>query len=178
MLAGAGVALLGALLRTWATAHLTTNVVHDAVVRTERVVADGPFRFVRNPLYIGVVMLAVGIAVTASRTGALVMLLFVPLFLLRLVLREEADLRASQGESYAAYVRAVPRLVPSPWSRVPTSGRAGSWRRAGMGEERFWMFGLGLGWPACTGRWEVAPVLVAIGIALRIVERVRARGKT
>jgi hypothetical protein len=44
-----------------------------------------------------------------------------------------------------------------------------------MGEEMFWMFGLGLVAHAWTGRWELAGVLVAIGVSLRVVERLRAR---
>src|SRR5690349_20674404 len=50
--AGAAVVFLAAMLRTWATAYLRTEIVHDASQHSEALMADGPYRFVRNPLYL------------------------------------------------------------------------------------------------------------------------------
>ena len=61
-----------AWIRTWGGAYLRTEVVHDTAVRTERLVADGPYRHLRNPLYFGNMLLAAGMAMLASRTGAVV----------------------------------------------------------------------------------------------------------
>src|SRR5262250_2812371 len=49
-----GAALLGvaAMLRTWASAYLHAEVVYASEVKTEALVADGPYRRVRNPLYL------------------------------------------------------------------------------------------------------------------------------
>src|SRR5712692_873879 len=55
---GAGVAALAALIRTWAAAYLRTEVVKDSALHTDRLVADGPYRHVRNPLYLGTALLA------------------------------------------------------------------------------------------------------------------------
>src|SRR5438270_11305368 len=40
---GALLVFLAALLRTWATAYLRTEVVHDASQHSEALVADGPY---------------------------------------------------------------------------------------------------------------------------------------
>src|SRR5438094_607839 len=56
-LAGTALAVLAALLRTWATAHLKNEVVHDARLHADHLMVNGPYRFVRNPLYLGLVLL-------------------------------------------------------------------------------------------------------------------------
>src|ERR1700730_5147285 len=42
---------LAAMTRTWASAYLAADVVYAGNVKTASLVADGPYRFVRNPLY-------------------------------------------------------------------------------------------------------------------------------
>src|ERR1043165_1259653 len=49
----AAVMFAAALLRTWATAYLSTEVMKHEVVQSASLVADGPYRHVRNPLYLG-----------------------------------------------------------------------------------------------------------------------------
>src|SRR5271154_6050580 len=68
-LVGAILIALAALLRTWGTSYLHAEVMRDSSVHTERLVADGPYRFVRNPLYLGNILMAVGMGFMASRAG-------------------------------------------------------------------------------------------------------------
>lgn len=56
--AGAAMALAAAALRTWAAAYMSSSVVHDPRVHDSRLVADGPYRYLRNPLYLGVILIA------------------------------------------------------------------------------------------------------------------------
>ena len=55
-----------AAIRTWAAAYLGSEVVHDQTLHTERLVADGPYRHVRNPLYFGSLLLSIGLGFLAS----------------------------------------------------------------------------------------------------------------
>jgi protein-S-isoprenylcysteine O-methyltransferase Ste14 len=71
--AGAVLIFLAAMLRTWATAYLRTEIVHDSSQHSEALVADGPFRYVRNPLYLANLPMVAGIGVMASRLGWLFM---------------------------------------------------------------------------------------------------------
>ena len=133
-----GIAVLAAALRTWAAAYLHTEVVHDSALHADRLVADGPYRHLRNPLYLGIVLAAVALAALASRTGAVVLLVVLPWFTLRLIGAEEAALAAAGGESYRAYCAAVPRLLPSLRPRLPPGGARRRWGQALLGETFFW----------------------------------------
>ena len=129
-----------AWIRTWAGAYLRSEVVHDMAVRTERLVADGPYRHLRNPLYFGNMLLATGLALLASRAGALVIILGNLLIVLRLIGREEAALSQSQGDGYRAFLAAVPRLWPSLSPRLPAGGERPKWPQAFLGEAWLWIF--------------------------------------
>jgi len=124
------VAALAAAIRIWGTAYLGTSVVNNAEMKAGRVMADGPYRHVRNPLYIGSWFMVAAISVLMPASGAAFTMTLLSVFLLRLILGEEAFLAPRLGESYIAYKKAVPRLIPSPWPRVAAGGQSPNWTRA------------------------------------------------
>ncbi len=85
-------------------------------------------------LYFSNLFLAAGIGVMASRLGWVFMVTAMWVFVSRLILFEEGGLRQEQGESYARYSRAVPRFLPSPVARVPSSDSPLVWAQAFAGE--------------------------------------------
>jgi len=139
---GALLGLLAACLRTWAAAYLTSDVVRDPSVRTESLVADGPYRHVRNPLYLGLLLLTFGSALAASRLGFAFLTVGMTALTLAFISHEEEGLATARGAGYDAYRRAVPRLLPSLRPRVPPSGRRPRWGQAFAGESFFWVFAL------------------------------------
>jgi protein-S-isoprenylcysteine O-methyltransferase Ste14 len=159
-----------AAIRTWATAYLNSDVVHDANVRTEGLVADGPYRHVRNPLYLSNVLMSFGMGMLASRLGLVVIIAGMLLFTYRLIGYEEAQLLAAQDERYAAYRTAVPRLWPSPRPRVAFGGTKPRWGQAWLGEAFFWGFAAAIGAFAVTldirYTWGIMAVTFVFYIAL------------
>lgn len=121
---GAVLTVLAALVRTWAAAYLRSEVAHDSKHHGEGLVADGPYRYVRNPLYLGSVLFAVGFPMAASRLGFVVIVGGLTLFYYRLIAREESLLSETQSESYRQFLKAVPRLMPSWNPRVAAGGLA------------------------------------------------------
>ena len=137
---GAFLVGLASFLRTWGTAYLRADVMRDSRVHTERLLADGPYRHVRNPLYLGNILLATGVGLMASRIGFVILAGGMTVFVIRLILREEADLLRDQGESYRRYFDAVPRLLPSVLPRVAPAGNTPQWGQAIRAELTYWLF--------------------------------------
>jgi protein-S-isoprenylcysteine O-methyltransferase Ste14 len=156
---------LAAALRTWGAAYLRTAVVHDTAQHSEALVADGPFRYTRNPLYLAGLPMAAGIGVLASRSGFLFLVLANWIFFYRLIFREEEALLQSQGESYRAYLRAVPRFCPSLKPRVPSGNLKPQWGQAFAGEIFVWFFGVAELVIAMTLNPRIGYMLFALGFA-------------
>lgn len=166
---GALLAFLTAALRTWATAYLRTEVVHDTTQHSEALVADGPFRYVRNPLYFANLPMAAGIGVLASSLGWIFLVLANWIFVYRLIFREEGALLRTQGESYRGYVKAVPRFWPSLSPRVPSGGREPKWGQAFAGESFVWLFGLAELVIAVTLNATIGLIVFALGFIAHFV---------
>ena len=101
--AGLPVALLGLALRAWAAGCLAKN---------QQLATRGPYAYTRNPLYVGTLVVAGGLAL-ASRSVGLAGLFAVVFLLVYLpvIQNEEQHLRKLFPE-YAAYAAAVPGLWP------------------------------------------------------------------
>ena len=125
--AGALAAGLGAFFRVWGAAYLGYGTVHHEEMQARTMMADGPYRFVRNPLYLGgwFMMFAVDLLMPAA--GAPFSLLLMTIFFLRLILAEEDFLAGQLGEPYRDYLRAVPRLFPRLRGALPPAGHQPHW---------------------------------------------------
>jgi len=99
---------------------------------------------VRNPLYFANVLMVIAMGAMMSRTGFLVAVLAMLAFSYRLILREEDELRASKGEEYEGYRKAVPRLWPALWPRIASAGRQARWADGFKAESWYWGFAAAL----------------------------------
>ena len=129
--AGIVLAVLGELLRIWAVGYsgVTTRADH---VTAPALVTAGPYACVRNPLYVGNFITALGFTlafVSGMGAGPAVALAVVVLGVMVvtyavIIPYEEAFLARTFGEPFAAYLRSVPRVVPRP----PASPGHGTYR--------------------------------------------------
>jgi protein-S-isoprenylcysteine O-methyltransferase Ste14 len=131
---GALVAALGVIFRIWGSACLGHDVVLNAEMKAASLMADGPYRYVRNPLYLGVCCMIAALALLMPATGALFVLIAVPSFLFSLILGEEAFLTAKIGEPYRLYLRSVPRIFPRLRTTLTPTGYKPRWMRAVLSE--------------------------------------------
>ena len=106
-----GFALVGWCLVTFAFVGKGTAAPFDP---PRRLVVAGPYRFVRNPIYIGAVVTMLGAAMVLW-SGWLVLYAFVVLIVTHLlvILYEEPHLRRVFGQPYEEYLRTVHRWIPT-----------------------------------------------------------------
>jgi protein-S-isoprenylcysteine O-methyltransferase Ste14 len=110
---GLPIGVLGLFVRGWAAGHLAKNT---------RLAETGPYAYVRNPLYIGTLLVAAGLVAASQRWilaaifAAVFLLVYLPVIQL-----EEQHLRKLFPE-YDSYARSVPALIPS-WRRRRAEGR-------------------------------------------------------
>lgn len=81
--------------------------------RQEPLVVAGPYRYVRHPLYLDVILLVIGLWLvldyTAILLGGILLFLWFYFFLEEV---EERELRLLYGEAYEEYASEVPKMVP------------------------------------------------------------------
>lgn len=104
-LVGVGLGLLGLIVIVWAAVtlwrHRTTILPHKGV---SELVTSGPFRFRRNPIYVGDALLLLGLAeMTKNIWFALSVPIFAALVTWLAILPEERHLEQRFGDRWRAY---------------------------------------------------------------------------
>ena len=110
-----GLTLFIASLRRFATEGRGTLAPWDP---PQRLVVRGPYRYVRNPMISGVILVLLGEGlVLLSRSQLTWALIFFGINAVYIPLLEEPDLLHRFGDDYREYCRHVPRLLPRwrPW---------------------------------------------------------------
>lgn len=104
--------ILGGSIRSWAMGYHAWRRVRGSGTK-RRLISAGPYALVRNPLYLGTLLISAGIALMS---GSLVIIVtYLVVFWLgyyAIILWEESTLTSQFGETYRDYYGSVPRLVP------------------------------------------------------------------
>jgi protein-S-isoprenylcysteine O-methyltransferase Ste14 len=138
---GMPVSLAGLALRAWAAGNLAKD---------RQLATRGPYALLRNPLYIGTLLVAAGLA-AASRSVPLGVVFAAVFFLIYLpvIQLEEQHLRDIFPD-YAAYARAVPSLLP----RLVPAGQALRFEPALYWKNREYQAALGFALGAALLIWK------------------------
>ena len=156
------------VFRVWGAAYLGPATVTHSDMKGEALIAGGPYRYVRNPLYIGLWAMTAALAFLMPPAGALFVLLAVPAFLLRLTLGEEAFLARELGQPYQDYLRAVPRLIPRLRTTLPPAAGKPQWLNALLSE--FTPIGIFFAFAVFSWSYDIRlmgrVILISFGISL------------
>jgi len=121
----------------------------DGKVYAEELVTSGIFNHCRNPLYVGNILMLVGVGILSN--SLIYMVIFIPAFLFiyqAIVLAEENFLRNKFGEQFVAYCKKVNRWLPD-LSRITQTfeGMEFNWKRWILKEyntQYVWLTGIAL----------------------------------
>ncbi|MBB5340649.1 methyltransferase family protein [Tunturiibacter gelidoferens] len=161
-------AVAGAFLRTWGSAYVDPSIVQAGAMHGEGFVAAGPYRYLRNPLYLGTFFHTFALALLMPPSGAIFCILAIILFHLRLILGEEFFLTAKLGAPYLEYCAKVPRLFPSFTARIPAFPMRPTWPTAFLSE--IYMWGVAISFATLGWRYNsmliIKGVLISLGLSL------------
>ncbi len=110
---GMALIMTGLIIMLVGQVTLWRNYSSTLVIREDhQLITHGIYRFTRNPIYLGFIMVVVGLPVyAASLYGFLTMLVLIPIFLNRIRLEEELLTEEFQN-SYQKYKETTKKLIP------------------------------------------------------------------
>jgi protein-S-isoprenylcysteine O-methyltransferase Ste14 len=116
---GLAAGLAGTVLLTWSAVVLGRFMMHEAAVREDHaLIRNGPYRFIRHPVYAGYLALLLGSGVASLN---ICLWLLWPVSLIGILIQaasEEQLLGQRFGQEYERYVRRTGRLVPRFWGQA------------------------------------------------------------
>ncbi|MGD8898184.1 MAG: isoprenylcysteine carboxylmethyltransferase family protein [Acidobacteriota bacterium] len=126
ILLGLPLALAGEAIRIWASGHIE---------KTQKLATGGPYAHARHPLYVGSVLLALGVAVASASVWVVLAVAVYFLAFFPAVMREESEFLAKKfpGE-FTAWAAKVPPFWPRLTPGGPRSSRF-EWGRVSLNRE-------------------------------------------
>ena len=104
---------IGLALNAWADRLFKRRgTAVSPLAASTALVIDGPFAYTRNPMYLGLVLLSMGIALALGGVSPwLIVPVFAGLLRVRFISMEESKLAASFGQQYLEYAARVRRWL-------------------------------------------------------------------
>ncbi len=114
MLIGFCFVILGEFLRFWGVSYAGSETRTTGNVGASYLITKGPFSYVRNPLYLGNMLMYFGFGLMADSPLLALVGLFYFFFQYTMIISlEEEGLMKKFLDEYVKYFQAVPRFVPS-----------------------------------------------------------------
>lgn len=110
---GIAVTAVGLLFAIWARRYLGTNWSGTVTVKVgHELVRSGPYRWVRHPIYSGLLLAIIGTGIERGEIRSIVSFLLACAGFLVKLRREERFMKATFGAQYEKYTRTTGALIP------------------------------------------------------------------
>ncbi|MFA7421477.1 MAG: isoprenylcysteine carboxylmethyltransferase family protein [Melioribacteraceae bacterium] len=113
---GFAVALLGEFFRFWGVAYAGSETRRTGEVGATYLVVSGAFAHLRNPLYLGNMLMYLGIGIMSYALFPYLQIVALAFFMWQyyvIIKEEEGFLVQKYGNAYEEYRKSVPKLIPS-----------------------------------------------------------------
>lgn len=119
---GLALVIAGIVFSIWARVHLGGNWSGSVTVKAgHELIRTGPYRFVRHPIYTGLLCSILGTAIAEDQWRALLALVIIGLAVWRKWRVEERFMEETFGDAYRSYRQDVPAIIPGPHHRPSPS---------------------------------------------------------
>ena len=133
---GLAVSAIGLWIRGWAAGHIRKD---------EELATSGPYAHVRNPLYVGSLLIGLGVLIAGDQPVFVALFLLFYLGLYGMSVREESIFLENRfGQTYRSYAEAVSAVVPRLTAYRSEVGSPVGFRWDRYGANREWEAGLGV----------------------------------
>lgn len=105
--------LVGVSLAVWAKITMKSKwglPAEHNIKRQNKIVKAGPFKFSRNPIYVGLILVVLGYSL-ALRSLTIILVPFIALYFYQVILKEEKLLTKHFGKEYLEYKSKVKRFI-------------------------------------------------------------------
>ncbi|MBL1212345.1 MAG: isoprenylcysteine carboxylmethyltransferase family protein [Ignavibacteriae bacterium] len=116
LLIGFAITLTGELIRLWGVSYAGSETRTTGAVGGTYLIISGPFAYVKNPLYLGNILMYFGFGIMSMALFPYLQIFALFFFYFQyhvIIKREEGYLREQFGEEYSKYYKAVPKLIPT-----------------------------------------------------------------
>jgi protein-S-isoprenylcysteine O-methyltransferase Ste14 len=141
IVSGFPVLLIGEFIRFWGVSFAGSETRTTNGVGSSRLVTGGPFAYIRNPLYVGNMLIYLGVGIMSWAGFPLFPLLTLLYFVFQyamIVSLEEEHLEQTYGAEYQNYKKDVPKFFPSfkKTDRKTGPGTIANWKTGIKSESR------------------------------------------
>lgn len=115
LIVGFIIALIGESIRLWGVSWAGSETRTTGKVGGTYLIISGPFAYVRNPLYVGNILIYLGLGIMSFALFPYLQIIALMFFLFQyylIVKAEEEYLFNTFGEQYKKYFESVPRFFP------------------------------------------------------------------
>ena len=110
---GAALTFAGVVFSVWARFVLAANWSSLVQLKQDHeLIVEGPYRWVRHPIYTGVLLMFAGTALAVGEWRGLLAVAIAAAAFWRKLRLEETVMRGQFGDAYARYAERVPALIP------------------------------------------------------------------
>jgi len=140
LLIGFGLILFGEFFRLWGVSYAGSETRTTNSVGGTYLVVSGPYGYLRNPLYLGNMLIYFGVGIMSFALFPFLQLIALFFFYWQYIViirEEETFLKSKFGESFEHYLRNVPKLIPAlPKYQNPGIEQPALNRAAGLRSEK------------------------------------------